>query len=71
MGTVEIFSYSIVRSASEQFKTKTPYVTAIVSDLSGVRFPALIEGYIDGMVVAIGQKVSCQEVAGVKIYNFM
>jgi len=59
-----IYSFAVVRSSSEQFKDKTPYVTAILENEAGVRFPALVEGYTDGMEVSIGQTVKCQLIDG-------
>ena len=70
MGKTIIYTFSVVRSSSEQFKDKTPYVTAILEDESGVRFPAFVEGYIDGMDVYIGQPINCQVIEGKQSFFF-
>lgn len=51
-----IYTYSIVRSASEAFKAKAPYPVALVDD-GGQRHTCLLEGYTDGKPVAIGMEV--------------
>lgn len=51
-----IYTYSIVRSATEAFKSKVPYVVALVND-GGKRQACLVDGYIDGAPVSIGMDV--------------
>jgi uncharacterized OB-fold protein len=55
-----IYTYSIVYSSSELFQDKTPYVTAILEDESGKRFPAFLGGYPEGKAIVIGQEVDFQ-----------
>lgn len=51
-----IYTYSIVRSATEAFKHKVPYVVALVDD-GGERRACLLEGYAEGVPVSIGMVV--------------
>lgn len=51
-----IYSYSIVHSSTEEFKDKTPYVTAVL-EAGGLRFAAFVAGYTPGVEVKIGQEV--------------
>lgn len=57
MEQATIYTYSVVYSSSEQFKDKTPYVTAILESGNGERFPAFLEGYDEGQEIWIGQTV--------------
>lgn len=57
MGKATIYTYSIVYSSTEEFKDKTPYLTAILENGKGERFASLVDGYKDGMAVAVGQEV--------------
>ncbi|SMC60363.1 OB-fold domain-containing protein [Papillibacter cinnamivorans] len=57
MEQATIYTYSVVYSASEQFRDKTPYVTAILESGNGERFPAFLEGYEEGRVIRVGQPV--------------
>ena len=57
METVKIYTYTIIRVATEEFSDKVPYCTGIVEFPSGKREAALIHGYEDGMNVNIGQEV--------------
>lgn len=61
MEQASVYTYSVVYSSSEQFKDKTPYVTAILENESGDRFPAFLEGYEEGMEIWIGQTVWLKE----------
>lgn len=55
-----IYTYSIVYSSSELFQDKTPYVTAILEEESGKRFPAFLGGYPEGKEIVMGQEVDFQ-----------
>lgn len=57
MSEYTIYTYSIVRSAIENFTDKCPYCAAILEGPDGNRFPVLLDGYQDGMNVTIGQTV--------------
>lgn len=73
MKTSKIYTYSIVYSTSEQFEDKVPYVTAILEDDEGVRFPSFVAGYTeDESEVFIGQEVvfMWSDEAGRAIYCF-
>lgn len=66
-----IYTYSIIYSAAEAFKDKTPYVVAVVEDSAGRRL-ARIDGYREGTPVAIGQEVRlvAEDAAGNAVYGF-
>lgn len=55
-----IYTYSIVYSSCELFQDQTPYVTAILEDEAGRRFPAFLGRYPEGKAVAVGQEVDFQ-----------
>lgn len=59
-----IYTYSVVYSSSEQFKGKTPYLTAILEAEDGTRFPAFLDGYQEEIKVSVGQLVELQETDG-------
>jgi len=54
MDSVTIYTYSIVRSSIEAYSDRIPYCAAILERSDGTRFPALLEGYVDGMDVYVG-----------------
>ena len=58
MGKATIYTYSVVYSSTEEFKDKTPYLTAILENEKGERFASLVDGYKDGAAVAVGQEVT-------------
>lgn len=51
-----IYTYSIVRSGTEAFKSKTPYVVAIIIDNQQMRL-ALVEGFYDAICINVGMEV--------------
>lgn len=51
-----IFTYSVVHSATEAFKSKTPYVVAIINNNQQMSL-ARIEGYSDATGIDIGIEV--------------
>ena len=55
--TGTIYTYSVVHSAAEAFKERTPYVVALV-DENGHRVVSLLEGYDPTRQVEIGQEVA-------------
>lgn len=57
MANPRIYTYSVVFSSSEQFKDKTPYICAILEDDDGKRFASLVDGYKDGVDIAIGREI--------------
>lgn len=57
METVKIYTFSIIRVATEDFADKVPYCTGIIEYPNGERKAAFIDGYKDGMNVSIGQEV--------------
>ena len=52
----KIYTYSIVYSAAENFRERTPYVVAVVEDETG-RYLARIEGYDNNANIQIGMEV--------------
>lgn len=59
MEPVKIYTYSLLLSASEDFKDRVPYVCAILERSNGERFASLLDGYQDGTTIEIGQRVHC------------
>ncbi|MTI17741.1 OB-fold domain-containing protein [Rhodobacteraceae bacterium RKSG542] len=57
MSKYTLYTYSVVYSSTEDFKDKTPYLTAILEDENGDRFASLVEGYEDGCDVCVGQEI--------------
>ena len=70
--TANIYSYTVIRSSTEAFTSKLPYVVAVLENETGTRFTAFIEGYQDGMDIEIGRTVKFlnEDMAGRKIYTF-
>jgi uncharacterized OB-fold protein len=66
----KIYTYTIVYSAAEAFKDKTPYVVALVEE-DGRRAMSLLEGYREGLPVSIGMEVEFvrEDAAGNPIYK--
>lgn len=54
---VKIYTFSILYSTFPAFTEKLPYVSALLENEDGTRFPSLLEGYVEGMEVKIGQEV--------------
>lgn len=54
---VKIYTFSILYSTFPAFTEKLPYVSALLEGEDGTRFPCLLEGYVEGMEVKIGQEV--------------
>lgn len=55
--TGTIYTYTIVHSAAEEFKDKTPYVVALVEE-GGQRVMSLLDNYSPDKQVAIGMTVT-------------
>ncbi|MFZ5644736.1 MAG: Zn-ribbon domain-containing OB-fold protein [Bacillota bacterium] len=51
-----IYTYTIIYTATEDFKDKTPYVVAVVED-NNQRFFTFVEGYDQNIEVTIGMEV--------------
>ena len=66
-----IYTYSIIYSAAEAFKDKTPYVVAVVEE-DGARRLARVEGYTAQTQVEIGMTVNFLAIdeQGNTIYSF-
>jgi uncharacterized OB-fold protein len=66
-----IYTYTVIRSSTIDFKDKTPYVAGIVESEEG-KIAALIEGYQEGMPISIGQTVvfSHLDAKGNKVFRF-
>ena len=52
----KIYSYTVVCSSMGEFADKVPYVIALL-EVGDKKITAMINGYHDGMKVAVGQKV--------------
>ncbi len=52
-----IYTYSILYASTEKYAHLLPYVTAIIELSDGRRLPALLQGYVEGKGVGIGQTV--------------
>ena len=67
-----IYSYTVIRSTTEAFVPKLPYVVALLEDENAQRFTAFVEGYTEGMELQIGQAVnfSHEDEAGRKVFKF-
>jgi uncharacterized OB-fold protein len=64
----KIYSFTVVYSASEDFKDKTPYLIALVEEGSE-KVLAMLDGYQEGMPVQIGDPVECAMIDGQKHYK--
>lgn len=67
-----IYTYSIIYTASEDFKDQTPYVIAIVEDEESRRLTRL-EGYEENKNINIGMEVEFSRLdeSGNSIYKFI
>jgi uncharacterized protein len=67
-----IYTYTVIHSASEEFKTKVPYVVAVIEE-DGRRVAARIEGYDPSKNVRIGMEVerAGDDSKGRPIYKFI
>ncbi|MGY0374723.1 OB-fold domain-containing protein [Clostridium sp. JNZ J1-5] len=52
-----IYTYSILYSTTDAFLDRLPYVSAIIELENGSKFASLLEGYVQGMKIKIGQEV--------------
>ena len=70
--TGTIYTFTVVHSAAEAFKERTPYVVALV-DENGHRVVSLLEGYDPTRQVEIGQEVAyvSDDAAGNRIYKLI
>jgi uncharacterized OB-fold protein len=66
-----IYAFTVIHSTSEAFKTKTPYVIAVI-DQGESKVLALIEGYQEERKIEIGMEVPFwkNDDAGNPIYQF-
>ena len=69
----KIYTYTVINSASADFVDKVPYVVAILEDANDTKFPSYVEGYKEGMDVAIGMDVEFlkEDKLGNQIYKFI
>lgn len=67
-----IYTYTVIFSAAEDFKDKTPYAVAIL-DNGSQKFAAFIDGYKEGMQIKVGMEVgySHEDEKGNVVYKFM
>lgn len=56
--TGEIFAWTVINSSTEAFKSRVPYLAAIVSRPDGTRVAALVEGWSQDDRVGIGTTVT-------------
>jgi len=68
----KIYTYTVIHSASEAFKDKTPYVVAVVDD-GQEKFLTRVEGYDDKREIHIGMEVELlvTDENGSSIYQFI
>lgn len=59
MAKAKIYTFTVIRVATEDFLDKVPYCSGIIEFENGDRRAVLIEGYTEGMDVHIGQEVEC------------
>ncbi|WP_084235208.1 OB-fold domain-containing protein [Papillibacter cinnamivorans] len=52
-----IYTYSVLYSSFGPFVNKVPYVSAILEQEDGSRFPSLLEGFAPEMKIRVGQEV--------------
>lgn len=66
-----IYTYSVIRAAAKDFVDKVPYVVAVLEE-EGTKFSTRIEGYEEGMSIAINQVVmySYDDEFGNRIFKF-
>ena len=57
MEEAKIYTFSILYFTTAQYSHLVPYVTAILEFENGRRLPVLLEGYVEGNEVRIGQIV--------------
>ena len=57
MKNLKLYSYSVIKSASIEFKDRVPYYCAILEDEKGARSVRLLEDYKNGKKIVIGQKI--------------
>ena len=57
MKNLKIYTYTIIRSASKEFKDRVPYCSAILEDDKGRRSVQMVEGCTDGKKTVIGKKL--------------
>lgn len=71
METGVIYTYTVIRSTSEAFKDKTPYVMAVI-DKGDSKVLARIEGYNEDRAISIGMVVPFwkNDESGNPIYRF-
>jgi len=68
----KIYSYTVIYSAAEAFKNKTPYALAIVEE-DGSRFVSMIEGCDNNRTISIGMDVefSHDDASGSPVYKII
>lgn len=57
MTEARIYSHTVIRTPSAEFADLAPYCVAVLELADGRRVCARVEGYRDGMPVAIGDPV--------------
>lgn len=66
-----LYSFTVIRSSSEAFQNKVPYLCGLIEDSSGTRKVAYLGAYEAGMPIEIGAKVSYnhREENGLDVYR--
>lgn len=69
----QIYTYSIIYSASLDFAEKVPFVVAVLENQEDDRFMSYIEGYEKGQEIEIGTEVEFLKLNddGNPIYRFL
>ena len=52
-----VYTYSVIHSAAEEFKDRTPYVVALVEEDGQARVTSFLEGYDGQQEIYIGMAV--------------
>lgn len=52
----KIYTYTVIYTAAEDFKDKTPYAVGIL-DSGNDKFAAFIDGYREGVDIGVGKEV--------------
>jgi len=68
----KIYTYTIIYSATEAFKSQTPYAIALIEE-DGQRVVSLIEGYDGNRDIKIGMDVEFahEDAYGNPVYKFV
>ncbi|HRR41094.1 MAG TPA: OB-fold domain-containing protein [Syntrophales bacterium] len=68
-----LYTYTVIHSAMDEFKSQVPYVVGLLEEEDGKRTVARVEGYRIGKPIRIGMTVACSRVDenGRRVYRFI